>query len=65
MVGDWMEQALGENYERLMERRARLTPLGRCVTPDDVAITILALLTSNPFVTGEVVVVDGGFSATT
>ncbi len=65
MVGDWMEHALGDNYERLMERRARMTPLGRCVTPEEVAVTILSLLTSNPFVTGEVVVVDGGFSATT
>lgn len=65
MVGDWMEHALGDNYERLMERRARMTPLGRCVTPDEVAVTILSLLTSNPFITGEVVVIDGGFSATT
>ncbi|MFZ2033324.1 MAG: SDR family oxidoreductase, partial [Candidatus Dormiibacterota bacterium] len=65
MVGDWMEQALGDNYERLMERRAKLTPLRRCVTPDEVAETILSLLISNPFVTGETVVVDGGFSATT
>ena len=65
MVGDWMEHALGDDYERLMERRARMTPLGRCVTPDEVAVTILSLLTSNPFVTGEVVVIDGGFSATT
>jgi 3-oxoacyl-[acyl-carrier protein] reductase len=65
MVGDWMEQALGENYERLMERRAKLTPLKRCVTPDEVAVTIVNLIVSNPFVTGEVIVIDGGFSATT
>ncbi len=65
MVGEWMEQALGDNYDRLMERRARLTPLRRCVTPDEVAVTIVNLITSNPFVTGEVVVIDGGFSATT
>jgi 3-oxoacyl-[acyl-carrier protein] reductase len=65
MVGDWMEQALGDNYERLMERRAKMTPLRRCVTPDEVAVTIVNLLTSNPFVTGEVVVIDGGFSAST
>jgi NAD(P)-dependent dehydrogenase (short-subunit alcohol dehydrogenase family) len=31
----------------------------------DVAATIVSLVTSNPFVTGEVVVVDGGYSATT
>jgi 3-oxoacyl-[acyl-carrier protein] reductase len=65
MVGDWMQEQLGDNYDRLMDRRARLTPLRRCVTADDVAATILSLITSNPFVTGEIVVVDGGFSATT
>jgi 3-oxoacyl-[acyl-carrier protein] reductase len=48
-----------------MERRARMTPLGRCVTAEDVAATIVSLVTSSPFVTGEVVIVDGGYSATT
>jgi 3-oxoacyl-[acyl-carrier protein] reductase len=48
-----------------MERRARMTPLRRCVTADDVADTIVSLVTSNPFVTGEVIVIDGGYSATT
>ena len=65
MVGEWMEDQLGENYERLMERRASLTPLKRNVTPDDVAITIVNLIVSNPMVNGEVVVIDGGYSATT
>ena len=65
MEGDWMQARLGENYARLMERRARMTPLGRCVTAEDVAATIVSLVMSNPFVTGEVVVVDGGYSATT
>jgi len=65
MEGDWMQARLGENYSRLMQRRARMTPLGRCVTAEDVAATIVSLVMSNPFVTGEVVVVDGGYSATT
>jgi len=65
MTGEWMAGQLGENYDRLMERRARLTPLRRCVTPDEVAQTIVSLITSNPFVTGETVVIDGGFTATT
>jgi len=65
MSGEWMENALGANYERLMERRASLTPLKRCVTPDEVAITIVSLIASNPMVNGEIVVIDGGFSATT
>jgi 3-oxoacyl-[acyl-carrier protein] reductase len=65
MEGDWMQARLGDNYDRLMQRRAHMTPLGRCVTPEDVAATIVSLVVSNPFVTGEVVVVDGGYSATT
>jgi 3-oxoacyl-[acyl-carrier protein] reductase len=65
MVGEWMEEQLGDNYDRLMERRARLTPLRRCVTADDVAEVMVALVTSLSFVNGEIVVVDGGFASTT
>jgi 3-oxoacyl-[acyl-carrier protein] reductase len=65
MTGEWMEHALGDNYERQMERRARRTPLKRNVTPDEVAITIVNLIVSNPMVNGEIVIIDGGFSATT
>jgi 3-oxoacyl-[acyl-carrier protein] reductase len=65
MEGEWMERMLGENYDRLMERRAKATPLGRCVTADDVAETMLSLINSNRFVNGEIVVVDGGFANTT
>jgi 3-oxoacyl-[acyl-carrier protein] reductase len=63
--GEWMEHALGENYAGLMERRAKMTPLKRCVTEEEVAITIASLIISNPFVNGEVIVIDGGFTATT
>ena len=65
MEGDWMQRRLGENYEGLMARRARYTPLKRCVTADEVAETILSLIVSNRFVTGEIIIVDGGFSSTT
>jgi 3-oxoacyl-[acyl-carrier protein] reductase len=65
MEGEWMERSLGDNYERLMECRAKATPLGRCVTADDVAETMVSLILSNRFVNGEVVVVDGGFANTT
>jgi 3-oxoacyl-[acyl-carrier protein] reductase len=63
--GDWMERMLGAHYDRLMERRAKATPLGRCATFDDVAEVILSLIESNRFVNGEIVVVDGGYSSTT
>jgi 3-oxoacyl-[acyl-carrier protein] reductase len=65
IAGDWMERTLGGNYERLMQRRAQHTPLQRNVTLTDVAESIYAMATSHPFVTGEVMVIDGGYSATT
>ena len=65
MEGDWMQRTLGENYEGLMARRARNTPLKRCVTAEDVADTMMSLIISNRFVTGEIIIIDGGFSSTT
>lgn len=65
MEGEWMERMLGEKYDALMGARAKATPLKRCVTADDVAEVMLNLLTANRFVTGEIVVIDGGFTAST
>jgi len=39
--------------------------LRRCVTAEDVAETMMSLVQSNRFVTGEVIVIDGGFSSST
>ena len=63
--GEWMRRTLAENYEGLFARRARTTPLKRCATPDDVAETMLSLILGNRFVTGEIIIIDGGFSSTT
>ena len=65
MEGEWMERMLGDNYDKLMDRRAKMTPLKRCVTAEDVAETAVSLIQGNRFVTGEIVVVDGGFAAST
>ena len=63
--GEWMKRTLAENYQGLMVRRAKYTPLQRCCTEDDVADSMMSLVLHNRFVTGEIVVVDGGFSSTT
>jgi 3-oxoacyl-[acyl-carrier protein] reductase len=65
MEGEWMERMLKDNYQDLMGKRAKATPLKRCVTADDVAETIMSLIAGNRFVTGEVVVIDGGYSSST
>ena len=43
------------------ERERRLTPLGRLGSPEDVLRAVL-FLAASPFITGEVLVVDGGRS---
>ena len=63
--GEWMKRTLAENYQGLMARRAKYTPLERCCTEDDVADSMMSLILHNRFVTGEIIIVDGGFSSTT
>ena len=65
MEGDWMERMLGEKYDQLMGARAKATPLKRCVTAEDVAEVMLNLIQGMRFVTGEIVVIDGGFTSST
>lgn len=65
LEGEWMERTLGDNYEGLMARRGKYTPLNRVATVDDVAEVMVNLIDSNKFVTGQIVVIDGGFTATT
>jgi 3-oxoacyl-[acyl-carrier protein] reductase len=65
MEGDWMERMLGDKYEQLMGARAKATPLKRCVTADDVGEVMLSLIDGMQFVTGEVIVIDGGFTSST
>ncbi|MEK9508944.1 SDR family oxidoreductase [Gemmatimonadota bacterium Y43] len=47
--------------EAELEREIERTPLARIGSPDDIVRTVL-FLTASPFVTGQVVVVDGGRS---
>jgi 3-oxoacyl-[acyl-carrier protein] reductase len=65
MEGDWMKRMLGDKYDDLMGKRARATPLKRVVNADDVAETMMSLVLGNRFVTGEIVVIDGGFTSST
>ena len=65
MEGDWMQRMLKDKYEDLMGKRAKATPLKRVVTSEDVAETMMSLIQSNRFVTGEVIVIDGGFTSST
>ena len=60
-----MERMLGTNYQGLMKRRAKYTPLKRVATAGDVGDLMLNLAEHNKFLSGEIITVDGGFSSTT
>lgn len=62
LEGNWMERTLGDNYERLMERRAKQTPLKRNARVEDVGAAVLTLATQLAFTSGQTIVVDGGYS---
>lgn len=65
MEGDWMERMLGDNYDKLMGARAKQTPLQRVVNAEDVAETVMSLVDGNKSVSGQILVVDGGFASVT
>lgn len=65
MEGDWMKRMLKDKYDELMTKRAKSTPLRRVVTAEDVAETMMTLVRANRFVTGEIIVIDGGFTSST
>jgi NAD(P)-dependent dehydrogenase (short-subunit alcohol dehydrogenase family) len=61
--GRWMRDGLGDAvYERVKGQFADTALLGRVATPDDIASAIGWLLDARCLMTGQLMVVDGGFS---
>jgi 3-oxoacyl-[acyl-carrier protein] reductase len=58
--GEWLQEGLGAAYEPIKASMEQKSPLGRVVTPDDVAAAILALIAGPDLITGHVVPVEGG-----
>jgi 3-oxoacyl-[acyl-carrier protein] reductase len=58
----WLKVGLGdEAYRRVRDGWADVSALGKACTADDVAQTIVWLLTDAALVTGQLLTVDGGF----
>jgi 3-oxoacyl-[acyl-carrier protein] reductase len=60
ITGRWLENGLGNSYERVKAAFDKALPLGRVCEPDDVAAAILSLVTGSPLVTGQILAVDSG-----
>lgn len=59
-VVDWPEDYPQEEREKYLKR----VPLGRAGTPEDVAQAVLFLAAGGPYITGQVLYLDGGRSIT-
>jgi 3-oxoacyl-[acyl-carrier protein] reductase len=59
--GDWLRKGLGENYDQRIAQKESVTPLKNVCAPEDVAEAILSILTGSDLVTGQTLLVDGGF----
>jgi 3-oxoacyl-[acyl-carrier protein] reductase len=58
----WLETLYGtERYNKLMDAYAASAPLQNVSEPEDVAEVIVALIATSRLVTGETVLIDGGF----
>ncbi|HAZ78614.1 MAG TPA: oxidoreductase [Porticoccaceae bacterium] len=63
--GDWLKKGLGdENYDSALTNIEKNTPLKLAVTAEQVAEAILNLMTLSNVVTGETLLLDGGFHLT-
>jgi 3-oxoacyl-[acyl-carrier protein] reductase len=63
VTGRWHREHLGaEKYEAQFSAWANATPLRKRVTPEDVASAVVWLIEGGDVVTGQVLVVDSGFS---
>jgi 3-oxoacyl-[acyl-carrier protein] reductase len=58
--GRWLKDGLGEMYEPLKQSFEKRLPLGRVLQPEDVAATILGVITGSDLMTGQSIVCDAG-----
>ncbi|MDD9968150.1 MAG: SDR family NAD(P)-dependent oxidoreductase, partial [Myxococcales bacterium] len=61
IAGEWLQDGLGAAYATAKRNAEGRAALGKVCEPEDVADSIIALLTHNALVTGQVIPVEGGF----
>ena len=63
--GSWLREGMGEEtYEFTKQYLESSTPLRMTATPETVAESIMYFITGAPLVTGETLILDGGFHLT-
>ncbi len=59
--GEWLKQGFGERYNAIKAANEARAVTGRVSQPEDIAAAIMSFITGSEQITGQVVVVDGGF----
>jgi len=59
--GEWLKQGFGDRYAGIKAANEARSVTGRVSQPEDIAAAILSFITGSEQITGQVVVVDGGF----
>jgi len=60
--GDWGRDGWGDNWDTAKDFTRAETPLGQVTNPADIAEGLLALITGNDLMTGQIITLDGGFT---
>lgn len=61
ITGRWLQNGLGPAYDFVKQNYADRAVLHRVCEPEDVAAAVLSLITGSDLITGQVLVVDGGY----
>lgn len=60
IAGEWLQTGLGADYETAKAAREQANVLGKVCQPEDIAASILSLLTGSDCITGQTLVCDAG-----
>lgn len=60
--GKWASDGWGESWPDVVAFAEGATPLGKVSTPEDIADSIISVVTGTDLMTGQIITVDGGFT---
>ncbi len=60
--GKWASEGWGDNWSSVIEFAEGAAPLGKVSTPEDIADSIISVITGTDLMTGQIITVDGGFT---
>lgn len=60
--GKWASEGWGESWPDIVAFAEGAAPLGKVSTPEDIADSLISVITGTDLMTGQIITVDGGFT---